>query len=49
VYAYLSSAKGLPILSNTLELEESLMEFIEQDELHLRDELGENYTTFKNT
>jgi superfamily II DNA or RNA helicase len=47
VYAYLSGAKGLPILSNTLKLEESLMEYIEQDELHLRDELGENYTTFK--
>jgi superfamily II DNA or RNA helicase len=47
VYAYLSSTKGLPILFNVLKLEESLMEFIEQDELHLFDELGENYAIFK--
>jgi len=47
VYAYLSSTKGLPILSNALKLEESLMEFIEHNELHLRDELGESYTSFE--
>src|SRR5947209_3657517 len=47
VYAYLSSIKGLSILSNLIGMEESLMEFIDHDELHLRDELGENYTTFE--